>query len=190
MSMEQAHNALRRMVDRRQRPEVVTGTVSRVNGLLCDVLPSDGGAELLDVRLKPSSSAGEAGCYAVPRQGSTVTVAMLQGNTNVWAVLQVQDIARWVVRVHGGARVEVLPNGMVELNGAQYGGLVRVNELRLELQKVTTWLSAIRQAIAAAPVSPGDGGAAFKASVSLSLSSLQLPDYSGIESQKVKHGGA
>lgn len=188
MSMEQAHNALRRMVDRRQRPEVITGTVSRVNGLLCDVLPSDGGAELLDVRLKPSSSAGDAGCYAVPRQGSTVAVAMLQGNANVWAVLQVQDIERWVVRVNGGGRVEVLPNGMVELNGAQYGGLVRVNELRLELQKVTTWLSSIRQAIAAAPVSGGDGGATFKAAVSAVLGPLPLPEYGNIESQRVKHG--
>lgn len=188
MSMEHAHNALRRMVDRRQMPQVVTGTVSRVNGLLCDVQPSDGGAELLDVRMKPSSSAGEAGCYAVPRQGSTVTVAMLQGNANVWAVVQVQDIERWVVRVNGNARVEVLPNGMVELNGAQYGGLVRVNELRVELQKVTTWLSAIRQAIAAAPVAPGDGGAAFKAAVSAVLGPLPLPDYNNIESQRTKHG--
>ena len=188
MSMEQAHNALRRMVDRRQRPEVITGTVSRVNGLLCDVLPSDGGAELLDVRLKPSSNAGDAGCYAVPRVNSTVTVAMLQGNANVWAVLQVQDIERWVVRVNGNARVEVLPNGVVELNGAEYGGLVRVNELRAELQKVTTWLTVLRNAVASAPVVGGDGGAAFKVAVSAALGPLPLPEYSGIESLRTKHG--
>jgi hypothetical protein len=189
MSTEAAHKALRKFAHRMQRVPVITGTVQEVNGYLCDVLPSDGGAVLFDVRLKVASNNSELGCYAIPRVGSRVRLVMLDGQDNAWAVTDVETIDRFVLHVHGGATVEVGPNGALALNGEQYGGLVKVQELRQELAKVTTFLSTIRTAIAAAPVTPGDGGGAFKASVSGMLGGLQLPTYTTIESTRTKHGG-
>ena len=55
---------------------------------------------------------------------------------------------------------------------------------QLEVEKAR--LSILIQAIQNAPVTPGDGGAAFKASIIAAVSGAQAPDYSNILSDKVK----
>jgi hypothetical protein len=189
MSTEAAHKALRKFAKRMQTVQVITGSVKAVNGYLCDVEPSDGGPVIFDVRLKVASNAGEEGCYAIPRNGSRVRLVMLDGQDNAWAVTDVETIESWVLHLDGGATIEAKPNGAVAINGDQYGGLVKVEELRQELAKVNTFLTTLRQAIASAPVVGGDGGASMKAYIASQLGGLQIPTYNTIESTRTKHGG-
>lgn len=186
---EKVHKALRRLIDKRQVAQLITGTVVKVSGHACDVDPDDGGPTLFDVRLKVALNSVQTGFYAIPKNGSRVVLGVIDGDGNKMVVLGVETPEKLIAIADGDASVELLPGGIVKVNGDSYGGLVKVQELRSELQKVTTFLTTIRQAIAAAPVAPNDGGASFKASVSTALSSLQLPTYQQIESTKVKHGG-
>lgn len=173
-----------------QRVPVITGTVQAVNGYLCDVLPSDGGAVLFDVRLKVASNDGEDGCYSIPHIGSQVRLVMLGGNSNAWAVTDVERIERWVLHLPGGATIEAGPTGVVAMNGEQFGGLVKVQELRADLAKVNAFLAALRTSFNSVIPSPGDGGGAIKAAVVSALNAVELPNYQTIESQMTRHGGA
>lgn len=186
---ERVNKALKRLARGEQRVQVITGKVSAVNGMVCDVVPSDGGAMMFDVRLTVTSSSDEVGCVAVPMVGSSVIIGMLNGDPNAWTVLHVERIERWFLNLPGKASIEARPNGNVLINGESYGGLVKVQELRSELQKVNTFLITLRTAITAAVPAPGDGGAAIKAAVASAIQTLQLPTYTSIESQRTKHGG-
>lgn len=177
------------MIDRRQVAQLITGRVVAVSGYTCDVDPDDGGPTLYDVRLKVALNDAQTGVYSIPRIGSGVMVGLIDANLNKAVVLDVETIERHIILIDGDGKMELLPGGQVHLNGDQYGGLVKADELRNELQKVTTFLTTLRQAIAAAPVSPGDGGSAFKSSLTGAISALQLPTYAQIESTSTKHGG-
>lgn len=191
MSSEQLRKSLKRLMRSELVHAAISGTVRSVDEamLTCDVDPADGGPTLYDVRLKVSRGAQEVGCFSIPKVGSKVLVLVLDGNLNNSAVVQVEDIKEHLVRVNGGAELRIKPNGVVIVNGEQFGGLVKVQELRSELSKVNAFLATLRQAISAAPITPGDGGAAFKIAVNAAIASQQLPTYTDIENTKVKHGG-
>lgn len=186
--MTDARKALKGFVKALQRPPLMTGKVVAVDADTCDVAPSDGGPTLYSVRLKPAMGTQEAGTITWPKVGSTCVVAELDGNANKYILVNCEQVDRVLVKLQGGATVEVRNNGTVELNGAQYGGLVKVQELRQELAKVNTFLTTLRSAISAAP--GGGDVAPFKGALSAALAPLQVPTYQTIESQKTKHGGS
>jgi phage gp45-like len=186
---ERVQRAFNKLMDRRTVPSAMTGKVVAVNGTLCDVEPNDGGAVYFDVRLRVSVNDDEAGAYAVPMVGSQVVMLQLGASANSMCVVAVEDIKEWIVKANGGAELRLKPGGAISINGDQYGGLVKVQELRTDLTKVNTFLTTLREAIQSAPVAPGDGGAAFKAALMSAIAALQVPTYTNIESTKTKHGG-
>lgn len=188
MSGERANKALRQLMDRRIPVVVFNGVVKSVSGFTCDVEPIDGGPVYYSVRLRVSQNDSDTGVYQIPNQGSDCVVARLGANENNLYLISAEDVKEYVIKVAGGAEIRVGQNGITSINGEQYGGLVVAQELRTELAKVNTYLTTLRSAIQAAPVSPGDGGAAFKASLASALSSMQIPTYTNIESTKTKHG--
>lgn len=184
---EEVRKALKRMVRKQLAPEVITGKVVAVFGTdTCDVEPSDGGAVLYDVRLRVSQNSADSGAFSVPKKGSQVVCVQLAMNANNWAVIAVEDIEEHIVKVNGNAELRVKPNGNITINGDQYGGLVKVQELRTELDKVTSFLNTLRNAINSAGAGPD--AAPFKAALSAALGPLPLPSYTNIESDKTKHG--
>lgn len=189
MSTERAHKALRKLIDRRQVAQLLTGKVTAVNGYACDVDPDDGGPTLYDVRLKVALNNVQTGVYGLPKAGSRVLVGLLDGDENKAVALAAETIEKYVLHVDGGAKVELKPSGALELNGSSYGGLVKVQELRAELEKVSTFLNGIRQAVNTAAVATDNSGATFKSNLIAAMAPLQLPNYSNIESNKTKHGG-
>jgi phage gp45-like len=80
-------------------------------------------------------------------------------------------------------------DGSVELYGKDFGGLVKVQELRTQLDKLTARVDGIMNALKNAPTTAQDGGSAFKAGIILALNSLSdKEDFSQIDSDKVFHG--
>ncbi len=88
-----------------------------------------------------------------------------------------------------GGFVIVRSDKTVELNGTDFGGLVKIEELKKELAKMSARIDGIINAVKTAAVVPQDGGATFKANMVLALEALvNKEDFSQIENKKVQHG--
>ena len=188
--MNNARKALKQFVQGMQRPPLLTGKVVAVDADTCDVDPSDGGPTIYMVRLKPAIGTNEVGTITWPKVGSTCVIAELDGDANKYILVNCEQVDRVLVKLEGGATMEVKNDDTMELNGAQYGGLVKVQDLRQDLNKVNAFLEGLRQALATSATLPEDGGATYKAQITAAISGLQLPTYNTIESPKTKHGGA
>jgi phage gp45-like len=80
-------------------------------------------------------------------------------------------------------------NGTVELFGTDAGGIVKAQELKTQLDKLTARVDGIIDALKNSATAAQDGGAAYKAQITVMLSTLvNKEDFSNIESEKVLHG--
>jgi phage gp45-like len=88
-----------------------------------------------------------------------------------------------------GGRVVCRDGGSVELFGKDLGGLVKVEELKTNLDKLTARVDGIMDALKNSPTAAYDGGASYKSAISAFLATLiDKEDFSNIESKKVFHG--
>jgi phage gp45-like len=88
-----------------------------------------------------------------------------------------------------GGRVIARNSGTVELSGTDYGGVVKEQELRDQLAKLSARLDGVMNALKNSPTAAQDGGAAYKAGVVTALNALaDKEDFSHIASDKVLHG--
>lgn len=188
---ERTANALRKAMAKGQTMALITGKVSAVNGVKsCDVLPSDGGAELFEVRLKSTLDDSEDGVYTVPMKNSECVVGLLNNDPNRGILIAANAIERYVIVLDGGASVELGPQGAVTINGNDYGGLIKWDDLKADLDKLKTFMQVLIQAISSSPTAANDGGAAFKAGLTAATATLQVPQFLNITSEKTKHGSA
>jgi hypothetical protein len=80
-----------------------------------------------------------------------------------------------------------LNNGLLLINGKNYGGIVNAKELKTQVDKNTLILEKIQTVFSSWVTVPNDGGASLKALVT-SFVSLQRSDLSNIENTTIKHG--
>ncbi|MEO8589494.1 MAG: hypothetical protein ABI432_09010 [Flavobacteriales bacterium] len=187
MSAERANRALRDLMNRQAKVPVISGTVKAVSGYTCDVEPSDGGALHYDVRLKVALTNADIGMYAIPKVGSRVLMAMLDNQPHNLVVIQVETATKYVVRLDGGAEVEMKGDGTLSLNGTQHGGLVKVQALRSDLNALNSLLTAMNQAFV--QWAPTDGAEiGLKAKMLQVFTTNPLPNYQQIESEHTRHG--
>jgi phage gp45-like len=86
-------------------------------------------------------------------------------------------------------RVVCRVGGTVELNGKDNGGVIKAQDLKTELNKLTARVDGIMNALKNSATAVQDGGAAYKTQIVTALSMLQdKENFSGIESEKVLHG--
>jgi phage gp45-like len=88
-----------------------------------------------------------------------------------------------------GGWVIVREGGAVELYGKDAGGLVKVEELQLQLGRMTARIDGIINALANSTTAAQDGGAAYKTQIVAALNLLMdKEDFTGLASEKVFHG--
>jgi phage gp45-like len=88
-----------------------------------------------------------------------------------------------------GAWIIARESGALELYGTDEGGLVRQQELKTQLAKMTGRIDGIMNALKSAPTGTQDGGAAYKAGIAAALNALgNKENFSDIASGKVFHG--
>lgn len=80
-----------------------------------------------------------------------------------------------------------LNNGQMTINGESFGGIVKANELKTQLDKNTLILEKMQQVFTNWTPVPNDGGASLKSLVTQFIG-LQRADLSNIQNEKVKHG--
>ena len=80
-------------------------------------------------------------------------------------------------------------DGTVELFGKDLGGIIKVNDLKDELAKLTARVDGIMDALKNSPTGTNDGGTAYKTAIVTALNSIvNKEDFSSIASDKVFHG--
>ena len=100
--------------------------------------------------------------------------------------LEEGDAALWTA---SGGWIIARESGTVELYGKNLGGLIKVNELKTQLEKNNTILSTFLQTLKNPIPEPGNGSpSAFQSALNTALATAQVADLSGIESEKVLHG--
>ena len=85
---------------------------------------------------------------------------------------------------------KIKTEGNIELNGSDFGGLIKIEELKMQLQKNTAILNGILETLKAPVTEPGNGApSVFQAALITAVGAMQTGDFSNIENKKVKHGG-
>ena len=85
---------------------------------------------------------------------------------------------------------KIKTEGNIELNGSDFGGLIKIEELKMQLQKNTAILNGILGTLKAPVTEPGNGApSVFQAALIGAVGAMQAGDFSNIENKKVKHGG-
>jgi hypothetical protein len=140
----------------------------------CTVELRNGNADLTDVRFQAEQSL-DTGVVLIPKIGSDVIVAYLD------------DDEAYIAKTSKLSQVEIITEGDILLNGDDYGGLIKINELKTQIDKNTNLLKQIQNVFKSWVAVPSDGGAALKA-LSTQFTLLQRANLSDIENKTVKHG--
>jgi len=147
-------------------PYSIVCEVLAVTGDKCDCSPVNGDADLIDVRLQASTTTG---ILITPTVGSNVVVSLLS---------------------NGSAFVSMYSDiDSIQLNGSNYDGLVKVNDLVTKLNNLENDLNTLKTAFSSWVTVPNDGGAALKvATASWYAASLTPTVKANIENPLITHG--
>lgn len=158
---ERVIDNLRKIVGKGLLPLTGTVTAVDVDAGTCDVTPSDGGADVLSVRLRAVLDDRQDGLMLVPATGADVLLLPLDADT--YAVVLASELVE--VRVKIGATDVVVSNGLVKFNDGRHGGLVlsevvakqhnAVLSLIEKLQYITPAGVTAPLLLAGAPIVPG-----------------------------------
>lgn len=124
--------------------------------------------------------------YRKPVVGSKCLIGIIEKSNNGFLIIA-DEIEAIEIYDKSGFKW-TLNNGLMEINGDSFGGIVNAKELKLQVDKNTALLNQIKTMFQSWTPIPEDGGAALKA-LSGSLISMPVADLSNIENTKIKHGG-
>ena len=134
---------------------------------LAELEPLNGDPNLLGVRL--TAGASNTPFLVTPVIGSAVIASFLSRNTAFISLY---------------SEIE-----SVEIRGGDLGGLVKVEELKSELAKLTARVDGIISAINNGVPVPTDGGTALQTTIKAALALIvNKEDFTNIENENVKHG--
>jgi phage gp45-like len=118
------------------------------------------------------------------------------GGFEVFPVLAAEDITPpkleegdSALYTESGGWVVAREDGTVELFGKDLGGIVKADELKAQLDKLTARVDGIMNALKTSATAAMDGGATYKGQIAAALSALTVKeDFSDLASDKVFHG--
>ena len=155
------------------------GSVEATLGAAQDQLLAS--AEILDVLLNANGDPDNS-VTIVPVVGSVVYVTYYDKN-NAFISL-VAEVEKVLIK---NSSVSLEVSDKVYLNGDSFGGLIKVEELKTQIDKNTAVIDAMQSAFNSWITIPGDGGAALKA-LSSSFTSKPTANLDDIENENVQHG--
>ena len=146
---------------------LVCGEVEKVDeeNMLC-LINTDGEEEKVVASLVIGE--GSKGVVQVPKVGSMVLVGMI-GNANGFLLMSEE-------------------NDKIIINGGENKGLVKIEELKENLEKMTKRIDGIIEAIKGGVCVPKDGGSSLQQTITARLNSLtDKEQFDAIEDEKVLH---
>lgn len=158
-------------------------TAVDVDARTVDCEPLDESAPILGVNLQANQGL-TTGIVTFPQKGSHVIVAMMNSGMG-GCVIATEEIERAEI-VIGETSAELTKDGIV-LNGGEFGGLVKVEELTERINNIEEDINSLKDIFAVWKVIPQDGGAALNAaSIDWAMSKLTLTKRGDYENEKVK----
>jgi hypothetical protein len=173
--------ALERLLAEKLPVQVVVGKVISVDksSMTCDI-DLQTAPNMIGVRLRSVIDGKEQGILVVPKIGSNVLVGLIDNRKQSAFVIGFGEVEN----------VRVLCDD-IELAGNSFGGLVKVEELKSQLNKTNQLLQSILGIFNGAPIpEPGNGSpSALQAALKGAVTGKVLGDFNNLENKKVKHGG-
>ena len=109
-------------------------------------------------------------------------------NGKIVATIKMLNSGNIEIETDGDCKIKT--KGNVEINGSDYGGLIKIEELKMQLQKNTAILNGLLGVLKAPVTEPGNGSpSAFQSALLSAIGTMQAGDFSNIENKKVVHGG-
>lgn len=109
-------------------------------------------------------------------------------NGKIVAIIKMLNSGNIEIETDGDCKIKT--KGNVEINGSDYGGLIKIEELKMQLQKNTAILNGLLGVLKVPAAEPGNGSpSAFQAALLEAIGTMQAGDFSNIENKKVVHGG-
>lgn len=167
------------------KPSIFTAQVKQVDGATCSI--NIGGLVVSDVRLRAVDNSNLDQILITPKIDSYVLVADLSnGNYRNLVVIAHSEVAKAQIAINN-TNVEVSADGVV-VNGGNFGGMCKTQELKTQLDKLTARLDGVMSALQNSPTLAQDGGATYKAAIVGALNLLtDKESFANIENDKVKH---
>ena len=145
--------------------------------------------DYFDVRLKAVVADGNGrGIVAYPVVGSQVSIVVLDGIDTMHFVAQMSDIESFRVAVDNKVSLELTAAGKVLLNGDAFGGIVKMEELKKQLDKTNAVVGAMTAALDKWVPVKGDGGLVLKTAMTAALAGKTLGSFANLENPNVRHG--
>ena len=120
-----------------------------------------------------------------PKIGSLALVGAIH-NGEACFMISCEEMEGFELTDQSGFKVD-LNDGLLLINGEEFGGIVNAKELKEQVDKNTALLKEIKKVFTNWITVPNDGGAALKG-LSASFTSLETADLSNIENTTIKHG--
>tara|TARA_R110002020_G_scaffold72109_1_gene185567 strand:+ start:3286 stop:3786 length:501 start_codon:yes stop_codon:yes gene_type:complete len=156
-----------KLADKKEEVYSIICKVSKVSGEVAELAPLNGDASLFDVKLLAGTSGTPF--LITPVVGSTVIATFLSKDTAFISLY---------------SEIE-----SVQVMGDQFGGLVKIEELIKNLDKLTARVDGIIDAIKNGVPIPTDGGAGLQTTIKTALALLvDKEDFTTIENENIKHG--
>ena len=109
-------------------------------------------------------------------------------NGKIVATIKMLNSGNIEIETDGDCKIKT--KGKTEINGSDYGGLIKIEELKMQLQKNTAILNGLLGVLKVSVTEPGNGSpSAFQAALLSAIGTMQTGDFSNIENKKVVHGG-
>jgi hypothetical protein len=158
---------IRKLVENNEEVYSLPCKVVKVSADVAELAPLNGDANIFGVKLIAGTST--TSLLITPTVDSIVIATFLSKDTAFIGLYSEID--------------------SVAIRGDQYGGLIKINELTANLDKLTARVDGIISAINNGVPIPQDGGVGLQTTIKASLATLvNKEDFTGLENDKVKHG--
>ena len=156
-----------KLADKKEEVYSIICKVSEVSGEVAELAPLNGDASLFDVKLLAGTSATPL--LITPVVGSTVIATFLSKDTAFVSLY---------------SEIE-----SVQIMGDQFGGLIKIEELIKNLDKLTARVDGIIDAINNGVPIATDGGVGLQTTIKVALALLvDKEDFTTMENENIKHG--
>lgn len=148
--------------------------VQKVDGATCTVVRQGDNLKIAGVRLNELSDES-VGMVIKPKADSFVLVARI-------------DDFNYYVSLYSEIDSVDIQCDKITINGGDNGGLINIEELKKQLDKMSKRIDTIINALENSPTTAQDGGAGYKAGIVTALSSItDKEDFTNMEDDKIKH---
>ncbi len=124
--------------------------------------------------------------YKRPKEGTICLLGVIQNNDAMVFLIDALEVEEYLITDKTGFKIH-LKDGKLQLNGDEFGGIVKAPELKTQIDKNTEAIKQLQQIFNSWTPVAQDGGAALKGLIA-QFTSRPTADLSNIENETIKHG--